>query len=112
MVELYRDFGTTIDMNADGWVAGGGMAYTMNAWTIGLQYSRLDFENDTPDDDFDVTRDRVVATANYEMGPGINIDAQLGYTWVDVSGADAGSDADSADNYDAFELGIGTAFDF
>lgn len=112
VVQLYRDFGTTIDMNADGWVAGGGMAYAMDAWTVGLQYSHLDFENDTPDDNFDVTRDRVVVTANYEMGPGINIDAELGYTWVDVRGADPGSDADAADDYDAFEIGVGTAFDF
>lgn len=111
-VQYYRHFGNTIDVDAEGWVAGGGASYTIDALTLGLQYSRLDFENETPDDDFDVTRDRVVATAEYAVGPGISLDASLGYTWVDVKGADAGSDADAADDYDAFEIGIGTAFNF
>jgi outer membrane protein OmpU len=107
--QYYNDFSGTSD---DGWVAGGGVSYNVDAWTVGLQYSHLDFDNEVADDDFDTTRDRIVLTGEYAMGPGVSLDASLGYTWVDVSGADDGSDADNADNYDAFEIGIGTAFTF
>lgn len=115
--QYYNDFGNTIDENNDGWVAGGGVSYNVDAWTVGLGYSHLDFQNDDTsgeagDDDFDVTRDRVVLTGSYAMGPGIDLDAEIGYTWVNVDGADDGSDADNADDYDALEIGIGTSFTF
>jgi hypothetical protein len=114
--EYYNDFTAGLtDVDSDGWVAGGGISYNVDAWTVGLQYTHLDFENNDPDvadDAFDFTRDRIVLTGNYEMGPGVSLDAELGYTWVDVSGAADGSDADNADNYDAFEIGVGTAFTF
>jgi hypothetical protein len=41
--------------------------------------------------------------------PGIDLDGAVGYTWQDVSGPDF---ADSDDNYDALEIGIGTAVTF
>lgn len=107
--QYYNDFGGTED---DGWVAGGGVSYNVDAWTVGMQYSHLEMDNTSGDDDFDASRDRIVLTGEYAMGPGISLDASLGYTWVDVSGADDGSDADNADNYDAFEIGIGTGFTF
>jgi len=106
--QYYNDFGGTANLDADGWVAGGGISYNVDAWTVGLQYSHLDFENDPAGANTDFTRDRIVATGSYALGPGIDLDASLGYTWVDVDGpAGAG-----ADNYDAFEIGVGTAFTF
>ena len=50
-----------------------------------------------------------VVTANYALGPGIDLDGAVGYTWQDVSGPDFD---DAADNYDALEIGIGTAITF
>jgi len=100
--------------NVDQWVAGGGASYTMDAWTVGLQYSHLDQENDgsAPTTD-DLQQDRVTLTGNYAMGPGINVDGELGYTWVDTDpeGGVNGS-GESIDDYQAFEIGIGTNITF
>jgi outer membrane protein OmpU len=96
----------------DIWVAGAGIAYTMDAFTIGAQYSHQDADTEVDDDpDFGITVDRLVLTGNYAMGPGINIDAEVGYTWTDPDGeedVDPGFDAD----YDGFEIGIGTNITF
>jgi hypothetical protein len=98
--------GTTDDVDNDVWVAGGGISYTMDAWTVGAQYSHQDADNDSPD--FGVTQDRAVLTGNYAMGPGINIDGELGYTWIDTDP----EDDDGLDDYQAFEIGIGTNITF
>jgi predicted porin len=91
----------------DAWVAGGGVAYTMDAWTFGAQYSHQLSDVKGSDDDF--TMDRAVATAVYALGPGINVDGEVGYTWTDVDGDLPGG---LDDNYDAWEIGIGTALTF
>ena len=111
VVEYYKNggpgfVGTIDDLDNDIWVAGGGISYTMDAFTVGAQYSHQDADNDNPD--FGVTQDRVVLTGNYAMGPGINIDAELGYTWFD----DTATTDDSQDEYDAFDVGIGSKFTF
>ena len=96
------------------WVAGGGASYTMDAWTVGLQYSHLDQDNDGSSPTFaDLQQDRVTLTGNYAMGPGINIDGELGYTWVDTDpeGAVNGAGED-IDDYQALEIGIGTNITF
>jgi predicted porin len=98
--------GTTSDRDNNIWVAGGGISYTMDAWTVGAQYSHQDADSDDPNQG--VTQDRAVLTGNYAMGPGINIDAELGYTWLDT---DPELD-DSLDDYQAFEIGIGTNITF
>ena len=98
------------DVVADRWVLGIGAEYEFDDWTFGLGYSlgRADIDiRNSGDDDF--TLQRVVLTSDYELGPGIDIDAELGYTRQDVSGPDF---ADSADNYDAIEIGIGTSITF
>jgi hypothetical protein len=46
---------------------------------------------------------------NYTVGPGIDVDGEIAYTRQDVSGPDFN---DNDHNYDAFELGIGTAITF
>ena len=103
------------DLNA--WVAGGGLAYSYRAWTFGAQYSyRQDtFRQDTAFTDFKVeqVQQRAVATVNYALGPGINLDGEVGYTWRDFDpeneffGSTTGDD-----DYDGVELGIGTALSF
>ena len=102
----------------DSWSAGIGMAYAMDAWTFGAQYSHrsiradIDF-NGVDSDHFDIDQDRAVLTALYALGPGISIDAELGYTWLDTDPKeDIFFEGDSADDYDALEFGIGTAISF
>jgi predicted porin len=98
------------DVTADRWVLGVGASYTMDVWTFGIGYSinEADIENEGGEDS-DFKLQRAVITANYNLGPGIDLDGAIGYTWQDVSGPDFD---DSADNYDALEIGIGTAITF
>jgi hypothetical protein len=49
-----------------------------------------------------------VLTANYALGPGIDIDGEVGYTWIDTDP----ETPDSVDDYDGLEIGIGTAITF
>jgi outer membrane protein OmpU len=97
----------------DAWVAGGGMAYTYRAWIFGAQYS---YREDTfrslsnfGDDKTEQVQQRAVATVNYALGPGINLDGEVGYTWRD---RDPDTLFESDDDYDGVELGIGTAVSF
>jgi len=98
-----------------------GAAYQMDAWTFGLQYSHreTDFEitiGSAPFDDLGLQQDRIVATVAYAIGPGMTIDGELGYTWIDTDpefeNAFPIDDVDGVDDYDAIEIGIGTNFTF
>ena len=93
--------------DTDAWVAGGGASYTMDAWTFGAQYSHQLADTDGPDD-AEFTMDRAVVTANYALGPGINLDGEVGYTWIDTDP----ETADGVDDYQGLEIGIGTAITF
>jgi outer membrane protein OmpU len=98
----------------DAWVAGAGVAYTLEAWVFGAQYSHLDAENDADNAIVaDFTQDRAMLTATYALGPGIELDAEIAYTWVDTDpeGGEA-ADGTSVDNYDALEIGLGTTLTF
>ena len=98
------------DVDGDFWVAGAGISYSFDPFTVGVQYShRQDDISVQNDSDSDYSLDRIVLTGNYAMGPGIAIDGEIGYSWQDASG-DA-FDADD-DNYDALEIGLGTNFTF
>jgi outer membrane protein OmpU len=110
--EFFNDLLDQGDDNVETWVAGAGIAYSMDAWTVGAQYSHGDSENDGANGG-ESTQDRIVLTGNYAMGPGINIDAEVGYTWVgvDEDGTSTFGDA-SFDNYNALEIGIGTNITF
>ena len=113
--EYFNDLLDQGDNNIDAWVAGAGIAYTMDAWTVGAQYSHGDADDDGADGGSS-TQDRIVLTGNYALGPGINIDGEVGYTWVDENGngavftTDGGGVADGS--YDALEIGIGTNITF
>ncbi len=92
--------------NQDGWVAGGGIAYNVDAWTVGLQYSHSQFDNLTK-----ANRSRsvntVALTGKYDMGPGIALDSTVQYTWANGQHGDA-----AAGGYHAVSLGLGTSFNF
>lgn len=94
------------DHDVDAWVAGLGAAYTIDAWTLGAQYSHQDTDDDGDGADF--TMDRAMLIGNYALGPGINIDGEVAYTWIDTS-----PEADSGlDDYSALEIGLGTVITF
>jgi predicted porin len=99
------------DNNA--WVAGGGASYGVDAWTVGVQGSTGNFSA-TPagggnGDGGSAFSDRVILTGSYEMGPGVLLDAELGYTWYEDN-SDAADGGD--DKYSAFDVGIGSRFTF
>jgi outer membrane protein OmpU len=95
--------------DADGWVAGGGLAYDFEDFVLGAQYSHQSTEVDRAgggSDDF--TMDRAVVTAIYPLGPGIDLDAEIAYTWIDTDP----ESADGVDDYQSLEIGLGTAITF
>jgi len=97
----------------DIWTAGGGVAYYMDALGLGLQYSHGhydgDFLGDGNGDNGGHSLNRVTATATYNLAPGVDLDADLAYTWYRDS-RDVTSD--SLDDYQAFEVGIGSSLTF
>ena len=101
----------------EAWVAGGGIAYVHRAWTFGAQYS---YRQDTfrqhllgDDTEIEMVQQRAVATVNYALGPGINLDGEVGYTWRDFDPEVEGFDGFSGDDdYEGLEIGIGTALSF
>ena len=95
--------------DADGWVAGGGLAYEFEDFVLGAQYSHQSTEVDRAgggSDDF--TMDRALVTAIYPLGPGIDLDAEIAYTWIDTDP----ESADGVDDYQSLEIGIGTSITF
>jgi outer membrane protein OmpU len=112
--EYYNDIGQLSSGDAgDAWVAAGGLSYNVDAWTVGLQYAHGDYDVSTSTDSkTSETWDRIALTGNYDMGPGISLDAELAYTWAGVGNTNGDEDAQAIDRYDGFEIGIGTAFTF
>ncbi len=95
--------------DADGWVAGGGLAYDFDDFVLGAQYSHQSTEVDRAgggNDDF--TMDRALVTAIYPLGPGIDLDAEIAYTWIDTDP----ESADGVDDYQSLEIGLGTSIRF
>jgi len=98
----------------DAYVAGGGAAYSFDPFVIGIQGSHGHYQGT---DAFSLTanpggsRDlnRIVATLDYAMAPGINLDAEIGYTWFKDTGDGV---PDAEDNYNAFNIAIGSVFMF
>ncbi|HVI88711.1 MAG TPA: porin [Dongiaceae bacterium] len=90
----------------DMWVAGGGLAYKLDAWTFGAQYSYSHIDGvDTAGSSRKIHQ--AVLTGQYDLGPGIALDGELGYAHADGSSGDA-----AHGGYDSFNFGLGTAFTF
>jgi predicted porin len=97
----------------DAWVAGIGLAYTLDALVIGAQFSHLDADNDADSAVTDFTQDRAVLTAAYTLGPGIELDAEIAYTWADTNPEEEETpDGIEVDDYNALEIGLGTTLTF
>ncbi|HVI87423.1 MAG TPA: porin [Dongiaceae bacterium] len=93
--------------NGDMWVAGGGMAYKIDAFTIGAQYSYSSIQDIGGTQGNNRRIHQVELTGQYAMGPGINLDAGIGYAHAD------GDQTDKANGgYDSFNIGLGTSFTF
>jgi len=111
VMEYFQNGGD--DNNA--WVAGGGLSYGVDAWTVGLQGSHGHYDGagsaqslvSNPGGSRNLNR--VILTGNYALGPGVDLDAELGYTWFHDSGD--GVD-DDKDNYNAFNVAIGSKLTF
>jgi outer membrane protein OmpU len=110
VLEYFQQGGS--DNNA--YVAGAGASYTMDAWTFGMQgshghYNGTDAFSFTADPGGSRNLNRVIATTQYALGPGVMLDGELGYTWFHDSG-DALTDGEQ--HYHAFDASIGSAFTF
>jgi predicted porin len=102
--EYYNDLLSFKGSDTDAWVAGGGVAYSVDDWVLGLQYSHQRSETDGSGSDAVFTMDRAVLTASYALGPAINVDGEIAYTWLDTDP----ESVNGVDDYDAVEIGIGT----
>jgi len=100
------------DNNA--WIAGGGISYGVDAWTVGLQgshghYNGTDAFTSAANPGGHRSLNRIIATGSYAMGPGVTLDAEAGYTWFHDTGDAATGDTDS---YHAFDIQLGSALTF
>jgi hypothetical protein len=107
----YYDLGGT---DNDAYVARGGLTYALDPWTLGLQGSHGRYDGETA---FTHTADpggshslnRVIATGQYALAPGITLDGEVGYTWFHDTGDGVAADQDGDHAYD---IAIGSSFSF
>ena len=85
---------------ADYWVAGLGGTYNWDAWTVGLAWSHGDYEYATSGSSSD-TIDIIQITGRYDLGPGISLDAMVGYNTMNA-GDNTGHQDDNT-----WETGVG-----
>ncbi len=103
--EYRQNFG---DTSADQLVFGAGATYNWDLWTIGLGWTRGDYEkvagvNGTGP--FNAVHDDIALTAAYALAPGISVDGLLEYSRYESNDA-AGPDSRG------LGLGMGTAISF
>jgi predicted porin len=98
----------------DTWVLGTGLAYNIDAWTVGAGWAHV--VGEAPGTDKKDHIDRVGFTGSYAMGPGIDLDAGLFYTWANAANegdeADDGFNSFDDHNYDAIEFSVGSSIKF
>jgi len=104
LVNIDAANGTNED-SSDSWAIGTGVSYNVDAWTVGGGWAHAEAEQDGFSDDSII--DRVGFTGSYAMGPGIDLDAGVFYTWVE-----AADDSDANDNYDSIEFAVGSSIKF
>jgi hypothetical protein len=96
------------DDSADNLVYGAGVTYGWDPWTVGLGWTRGDYEKAVGFNGvgpFNAVHDDIALTASYALGPGISVDGLLEYSRYKSNDA-AGPD------YQGIGLGIGTAIAF
>jgi len=97
----------------DIWTAGAGGAYYGDGWGLGLQYSHGRYDGDFLGDGLGANGghnlNRVALTGTYNLAPGVDLDADLAYTWYRDT---RDEQIDSLDDYQAFEFGVGTSLTF
>ena len=94
--------------NHDDLVFGAGVTYNWDAWTVGLGWTRGDYEKAVGANGvgpFNAVHDDVALTASYALGPGISVDGLLEYSRYESNDA-AGPD------YQGIGFGLGTAIAF
>jgi outer membrane protein OmpU len=104
-MEYRQNFG---DDSADQLVFGAGATYNWDAWTVGLGWTRGDYEKAVGTNGvgpFNAVHDDIALTASYALGPGISVDGLLEYSRYKSNDA-AGPD------YQGIGIGIGTAIAF
>ncbi len=89
----------------DAWAIGTGLSYNVDAWTVGAGWAISEAEVAGFGDN-DITN-RVGVTGSYAMGPGIDLDAGIFYTWFE-----AADDSSSSDEYDSIEFAVGSSIKF
>ena len=103
--EYRQNFG---DDGADQLVYGVGATYNWDAWTVGLGWTRGDYEKAVGENDvgpFNASHDDVALTAAYALAPGISVDGLLEYSRYRSDDA-AGPDSSG------LGVGLGTAISF
>ena len=103
--EYRQNFG---DTSADRLVFGAGATYNWDAWTVGLGWTRGDYEKAVGANGvgpFNAVHDDIALTASYALGPGISIDGLLEYSRY-------ASDDAAGPDYRGIGAGIGTAITF
>jgi hypothetical protein len=104
-MELREDFG---DDGSDQWVYGVGTTYGWSAWTIGLGWTRGNYEKAVGANDgdpFNADHDIVALTGAYALAPGISIDGVIEY-------ADYRSHDPAGPNYRGLAVALGTLITF
>ena len=107
-MEYRQNFGYTGDDHADQLVFGAGVTYNWDAWTVGLGWTRGDYEKVISPNGagpFNATYDDVALTASYALATGISVDGLVEYARYKSNDA-AGPD------YTGIGIGIGTAITF
>lgn len=96
--------GLVVAPNSDMWTVQVGGSYAWDAWTIGLGWTHGQMEITSSSDEDRI--DYISLNGAYALGPGISLEGNLGY--VNYNDDDNVQQAD----YDAVEIGFGTAITF
>jgi hypothetical protein len=104
-LELRQNFGND---GSDRWVYGAGVTYGWDSWTMGLGWTRGDYEGAVGENEvgpFNAGHDIVSLTAAFELESGISIDGVLQYS--DYRSNDA-----AGPDYRGLSAAIGTLIEF
>jgi hypothetical protein len=100
------------DVVAERWVLGVGAAFELEPWIFGIGYSISDADIDIRGEpDESLVQQRAALTAIYNLGPGVDLDGAIAYTWSDAD-PESAPDFSAFADYDAFEIGTGIAIEF